>query len=217
MAQGAEIRGLAVDRLGHPITLFTVTITRTAPAPFTAQSDLTGERGAYRLLDLPPGEYDLVISAYGGRNATIRSIAVDSKETRLIPTIEMEWEPFISMSSQDPSPLHYRLAASPTLAGIITDAQGNPLSTGTVNLYQGASGKLATTRINPAGTFSFPALRPGAMYWISISAPGYFDDELSGLTVQAGFEAVYMMRLEPCAPGRCQPHLKTITVHPGPL
>jgi uncharacterized protein (DUF2237 family) len=85
----------------------------------------------------------------------------------------------------------------------------------TMALYRHGSGSLSTTKSDETGRFSFNGLRPGTQYWISVSAEGYFADELTGLAAQSGLDAVHTKTLESCAPGRCQPNLKATRIMPG--
>jgi hypothetical protein len=135
-----------------------------------------------------------------------------------VPTIQLEFTPICDVSN-DSRPQHYYLSNGPigtgALSGILLDQRGNPVTQATVVLYRHGSGSLSTTKSDDTGRFSFNGLRPGTQYWISFSAVGYFVDELTELTVQSGLDAVHTKTLESCAPGRCQPHLKSIRILGG--
>jgi hypothetical protein len=206
-----------VDSSGHPIVLSSVTITHTGGDALFPQSGRTEAGGAYRFMAVSPGEYDLTIKKSGFYEATIRAVRLGTSEVRIVPTIQLEWIPIYCEGSNESRPLHYRLSdvlGTGALSGIIHDSRGSPVVEATVVLYGHGSGKLGTTKSNDIGGFSFNGLPPGAQYWISVSATGYFEDELTGLRVQPGLDPVYTKTLEACAPGRCQPNLKTIRVPP---
>lgn len=165
-------------------------------------------------MNAPPGEYDLTIRASWFYEATIRGVPLGTAEVRIVPTIQLEFTPICDVSN-DSRPQHYHLSNGPigtgALSGIILDQQGNPVTHATAVLYRHSSSSLSTTKTDDTGRFSFNGLRPGTQYWISVSA-GYFADELTGLAVQSGLDDVLTKTPESCAPGRCEPHLKSIRI-----
>jgi hypothetical protein len=218
LANGGEIRGSVVDSSGQPVVLSSVTITHTGGASPVALPGRTESSGAYRFLVVPAGEYDLTIRSSWFYETTIKAVRLGTEEVRIVPTIQLDFIGLADCGASEIRPLHYRLsndAGTGSLSGIILDSQGKPIAEATVVLYTHNSGKLGTTKSGSSGGFSFKGLPPQNQYWISISAEGYFADELLGLAVQSGLDAAHTKTLESCAPGRCQPHLKSIRVFPA--
>ena len=200
-----------MDSSGKPVVLSSVTITR-AGSGTLVQTGRTETGGVYRFSNVPSGEYDLTIKPSWFYEATIKAVRLGAEELRVVPTIQLETTPMCDVSN-DSRPQHYRLSNGPigtgALSGIILDERGNPVVSATLVLYRQGSGSLSTTKSDETGRFSFNGLRPGTQYWISVSADRYFADGLTGLAVQSGLDAVHTKTLESCAPGHCQPHLKS--------
>ncbi len=204
-AQDGEIRGSVIDLFnGRPVVLSTV--------------DLSGkpgqiERGgAYRFSKVPPGEYELTIKASSFYDVTIKHVRVANAQTLMMPTVQLESIPFFC-----PGPKiladYYELDGSTALSATILGKKQAPVENATVRLYAKRVGKIAEMRTNDKGLVSFSALDPSRDYWISVSAEGYFTDELAGMCVQLGLNAFHSLNLEQCQMGHCQPGLKTIRVN----
>jgi len=188
----------------------------------TPQSARTEPDGHYQVADLQPGIYDLEIRAQDFQPATIRAVQLEAGKVAVVPAILLDLSLGLVMACPvDPHPDYYRLAVGDAdtgaVAGIVTGEGKAVVRRAVVTLYVQGKGKVSSTLTDEEGQFTLRGL-PGRLkeYWLSITAAGYFSEELTRLTVRPGLEAVYEpITLEPCAPGRCQPHLKTIRVLPN--
>jgi hypothetical protein len=101
------------------------------------------------------------------------------------------------------------------LSGSVKGKGGSPIEGANVALYISKLGRIASTRTKRGGSFSFPQLRIGGDYWVHVFNKGYFDDEITGVKVLAGYESIYDgLTLEPCEPGHCESHLRPIHIAP---
>lgn len=168
-------------------------------------------------ISLKPGEYTLRIGLTLYAGETIEGIRIVEGQTRTLGPFELVFEGMCSFAEVHPH--HYRdlnASGSGSLTGFIVNRKGEEtIGDTTVTLYAPRIGKIATTTTDVDGRFSFGGVPPRRDYWVRTVRAGYFDDEFKDLVVQPGLEAVYeQLGLEACAPGRCQPSLKTIFVSP---
>lgn len=192
----------------------------------STQSARTEPDGHYQLSDLHPGTYDLEIRARDFQSATIRAVQLEAGKLTVVPAILLDLSPGIVVACSadrpaDRRPDYYRLAVgnadTGAVAGIVTGEGKAAVRKAIVTLYAQSKGRVSSILTDGEGRFVLGGLSVRQEeYWLSIAAEGYFSEELTHLTVRPGLEAVYEpLALEPCAPGRCQPHLKTIRVLPN--
>jgi hypothetical protein len=210
-----EIRGLIVDFSGHPVVNGEATIRRAGENSLVLQLIGLQADGSYRFLDLPAGEYDLILMQNSNFQVIVRGVRVEPSEVQILPTIQLEPFTFCGQP-HDTKPQYYRLSTGPGgtggLSGRIEDEEGNPVPRAALSLFGAGIGKLGSTNSLDSGEFSFNELRPALKYWISVSVPGFFADELRELAVRPGLNAVHFKKLEACAPDHCQPYLKSIPI-----
>ena len=77
MWRNGVISGTVREQDGQPAIGLTVQLLRPATSPgewwFASRSDTTDDRGHYRVSDLTPGRYLIVVSPAGPRNSAVRS------------------------------------------------------------------------------------------------------------------------------------------------
>jgi hypothetical protein len=184
---------------------------------------VTDESGAFAFYGLPAGHYDLQV---GNEPVTVPSppflflqveLNADRGLTLLLPMESV-------FSTQMPAAIHYFRLLEPggdkvfgVLTGTVKGKHGSPLEGANVALYISKLGRIATTRTKRGGSFSFPQLKIGENYWVHVFSKGYFDDEITGVKVLAGYESIYdSLTLEPCEPGHCESYLRPIHIVPLP-
>jgi hypothetical protein len=95
LANGGEIRGSAVDSSGHPVVLSSVTITHIGNDPSSTLPGRTESAGAYRLLAVPAGDYDLTIRSSWFYEATIRAVHLGTEKSESSPPFNLisgDWQ-----------------------------------------------------------------------------------------------------------------------------
>lgn len=215
--RGGELRGSVTTHSGEPVSQAQVEA-REQSGKKSAQFATTALDGIYVLRKLPPGIYNLRITATGFYPAEVRDVQVDQPAVRL-PVVPLEIG-LIADCGAD-SPAYYRVAVgaaeSGALAGVVLSDQGVPVQGAAVTLYMKGKGGIRSESTADDGTFHFSGLQVhSAEYWVSIERDGFFPEEQRHLFVLPGFESVYSpITMESCSPGNCQPYLKTIRVVRG--
>lgn len=176
--------------------------------------------GRYQLQNLLPDTYDLEVSASGFYSVTIRGVQLGITEVRTLPAVLLNVG-LIAECGMDRRPDDYTLAVGGTgtgsVNGVITSEGKTPVVGASVKLYIQTKGSVGATLTDENGSFTFQELSIHSdEYWVIIAGTGYYSEELRHLTIRSGLKAVYApITLESCAPGRCQPYLKSIRVMPG--
>ncbi len=127
----------------------------------TSLSAITDDSGNYSISDVPTGTYTVNASAKGYNTGT-QGATVNENSTTTV---------------------NFQLVPLPTtgeITGKVTDKNGNPLFTATVNLVD--VGDSVITDKN--GTYRFPNVRPGS-HTVGVNAAGYLNSERT-VTVIAG-------------------------------
>jgi hypothetical protein len=213
---GGGIRGSVVSH-GQPVGQALIEA-RGQSGRITVQSATAASDGFYVLRDLPPGIYNLKVTATGLRSAEIHEVQIDIATVRL-PAIPLEIGLFIDCGLAR-SPAFYRpstgVAESGAVGGVVVSDRAMPVQGATVSLYMKGKGRIESQKTTDGGRFDFTGLQVHSdEYWLSIESEGCFTEEEPHLLVLPGFESVYSpITIESCSPGHCQPHLKTIRVIP---
>ncbi|MEO1039892.1 MAG: TonB-dependent receptor [Pseudomonadota bacterium] len=97
-----------------------------------------------------------------------------------------------------PAAVHAQTTAS-NLRGSVSDAQGAPISGATVTIVHVPSGTASLAVTNETGAFFQSGLRVGGPYTVTITAPGYQGDALTGLNLRPGSQAPLRFSLDPQA------------------
>jgi len=223
--EASAIRGIVVTQGDRPLPGAEVLVYVSSRGSST-QSARTEPDGHYQFSDLQPSTYDLEIRARDFQSATIKAVQLEAGKLTVVPAMLLDLSPGIVVACSadhpdDRRPDYYRLAVgnadTGAVAGIVTGEGKTTVRKSIVTLYAQGKGRVSSTSTDGEGRFALPGLSVRQeKYWLSIAAEGYFSEELTHLTVRQGLEAVYEpITLEPCAPGRCQPNLKTIRVLPN--
>jgi hypothetical protein len=94
-------------------------------------------------------------------------------------------------------------------AGTVTNENGVAIPGAAVALYIPGRRRIASTRTDGNGGFSFTRLTVNDTYWIQVLSPGYFVSEFTNLESLPGYESIYDgLVLEACEPGVCDPNLR---------
>ena len=212
---GAEIRGKVVDSTGTPLSVAKATITGSGEATTFSKPGEIETGGGYRFRDLAPGEYQITLIASGSIQAVIRRVAVRAGGALELPTLQLALG-FFCGAPHESHPAYYRLVkglpGTGALSGTILSEHQQGIAGATLVLYRRESGRLAVTRTDGDGNFSFRNLPPRSDYRISVSSDGYFTDTLEDMTVQADWDSVYSGVLESCGAGPCEKSVKSFPI-----
>ncbi|HLJ49552.1 MAG TPA: carboxypeptidase-like regulatory domain-containing protein [Bryobacteraceae bacterium] len=209
--QAGGIRGSVVSSGGAPVVAAEVRASGVGEAHVTR----SGVDGRFDLRDLPVGVYEVRISAASFHAVIIREVRIGAGEEMGLAPMPLEFAPMLDCTD-DRGPDYFRvsgLAEMGGVAGVVTNPHG-AIADAEVRLYILGTGLAGSTRTDASGFFAFRDLPILSVErWITISAGGFFAEELRRVRVVAGFEAVYApIGLESCRAGRCQSYLKTIHV-----
>jgi hypothetical protein len=213
--QASEISGSVVAHGGQPVSNAEVQV-RQRGEPRLVQFATTGQDGKYVLRGLPPGTYDLRITALGFYSTELHDVQVGNAPFSL-PSVLVEVGIFDCNTDR---PAYYRVGPRPpnhaAVGGMVMSDKNTPLPGATVTLFVKGRGRIASEKTTATGSFRFANLtEPAEQYWIAIESQGVFLEEVGRLTLWPGLETVYSpITLESCSPGHCQPHLKSIRVIP---
>jgi hypothetical protein len=174
--------------------------------------------GTYVLRGLPPGIYNLRITATGLRPAEVHDVQLGDAPV-ILPGVPLEVQPFNDCGGTG-QPAYYRVGPDPSsgaIGGVIMSDEAVPVEGATVALYVNGKGRIGSQRTSERGIFHFVGLQvQSEEYWISIEHDGFFPEEVRELLVFPGLESVYSsITMEACSPRHCQPYLKAIRVLPA--
>jgi hypothetical protein len=203
--EGASLQGLVTNVAGDPIPFASVAVLPVVDGKTNAETAVYGsadENGAYDITSLPAGQYKVRIGAEGFFD---RYQGGESTE---------ELAQVMSLAVGQSVPLGTTvLEQAASVAGNVTNADGELLDGVYVNVYPVVNGVLGSTILeqdytDEEGAFAFPKLRAGT-YRLEFSAGNsVYQDSFSGdITVEAGEKAV----LEPVVLG-----LAPVVVPPTP-
>ena len=214
-----DITGSLITRAGEPIGQARVEA-RGQSRPASVRYATSGADGSYVLSDLPPGVYNLKITAMGFREVEIPDVEIDKATGRRLSVVLLEVGDLIVACGTDRRPDYYLqtggTAQSAAVGGLVMTEKATPVRGATVTLYMEGKGRIAAQKTTHSGTFRFTALQMQSQeYWITIEYVGFFLEEVRHLSLLPGYEAVYSpISIESCRPGHCQPNLKTVRVLP---
>lgn len=143
-ADQGSLAGSVRDREGQPLGGVTVVVVG-ADLERTTESLSVGDVGSWLVSGLPvPGTYTVT---FRGEGLTTQALSVD-----LVPGPES------ALTGVDA----VLTAATASVAGIVTDAQGNPIGGVNVTLEQSGDERRTISSDEPPGAYGFASLTPGA-------------------------------------------------------
>jgi hypothetical protein len=169
--------------------------------------------GVYRFAGLTPDDYTLRLSSPGFRSLTVKSIHVSNDERKSIPLLELAVG---GMCGDDSSPTadYYRLLPSGSRIGNfagsvgvelgLTVSKSYPLAGAAVSLICAERIVCGKTNTDLKGEFVFRGLSPGT-FSVQVNYAGFYPRKESGYRVFEGFEAKWVLDVERCPMGNCDP------------
>jgi len=206
--RAAEILSSVVVRERQPVSNAQVAA-RERSGRIAVQLATTAVDGTYALRSLPPGMYNLTITADGFRSTEVHDVQLDGAAVRL-PGVPLEIGLVADCSTDRPA--YYRVSPGSVslgaIVGVIVSDRTMPVGDAAV-LYMNGKGRIGSQKTSERGYCRFVALQiRSEEYWVSVEHEGFIPEEVRHLFVSADLESIYSsITMESCTRGHCQPHL----------
>jgi hypothetical protein len=211
--QNAELRGTIVGAGRSPVSSFQVVL-RGPGVERTAGSDGLGN---YHFSGLLEGVYEVAIVAGGFYSLTVNNVSLHRGQLLKLPPVELIVEG-IDCGGRLPRYLRYLGVPNRTtgaLGGMVVDDRHHAIDSARIALFLPESGIVNSATTDRAGYFSLTGIPVRSNYRIEIVRGGYYTEQFTDFQIQAGYETVYNLDLQPCSAGGCQPSLRPVRVLPS--